>query len=83
LEGPPAGTDAQIFAWAESNFSWTNTSFNGGASEVKTGGWNINDSGVITGATDGTHDHPYWRKTVTPTSIHIWDLRNYGYNTAQ
>jgi len=80
---PNQGSDAQLFAWAESNFSWSDTSFNGGASEVKTGGWNINDSGVITGATDGTHDHPYWKKSVTPNSLSIWDLRNYGHQNAQ
>jgi hypothetical protein len=80
---PTGGSDAQIFSWAESNFSWSDTSFSSSTSEVKTGKWSLNAAGNTSGAANGTHEHPYWRKTVTPTSIHIWDLRNYGYTPAQ
>jgi hypothetical protein len=80
---PTSGTDAQIFDWAKSNFSWINTSFDSSVSEVKTGKWSSDSGGNISGAANGAHEHPYWRKTVTPTSLHIWDLRNYGHNTAQ
>jgi hypothetical protein len=80
---PTSGTAAQIFDWAESNFAWANTSFDSSVSEVKTGKWSSASGGNNSGAANGAHEHPYWRKTVTPTSLHIWDLRNYGHNTAQ
>jgi hypothetical protein len=62
---------------------WANTSFSSSVSEVKTGKWSGASGGNNSGAADGAHEHPYWRKTVTPTSLHIWDVRNYGHYTAQ
>jgi hypothetical protein len=70
---PGGSNKAALFAWALSNFAWENTEFGNSAPEIKTGRL----SG--TNAEDGSHAHPYWKKTNTANSLNIWDLRNYAF----
>ena len=79
---PGTSNKAALFAWAESNFSWENTTFPNFSAEVKTGRWSFNAQGALIGAQNGTHDHPYWNKSNTAASLKIWDLRNYGFGAA-